>query len=160
VEYGVHGRELVQILRENVEKFIHDMELQGLTLINPLRDPATGKLIGNPQVVTDERGNLLPTYSHRVTLEKGLTVDEEQDLKSGGPVTPSQKAPTNLEESQGWVDYRIVGVFWAPQVSVEILTSYEEQAEKERLEREPLIWGPGDIAPRRPGKQNITIARS
>jgi|FLYL01.1.fsa_nt_gi hypothetical protein len=139
VEYGVRGSELRKKLIEATEKFIHAMELQGLTLI-PLPD-------GNPKVVTYEDGRPYATYSITHDLTKQQP-DELLDLQGKG--VPTLKQPMSLEDSRGYVDYRIVGVFWAPQVTIEILKKREQIIEEERAARHPRTWGFGRTTPNTP----------
>lgn len=149
VEYGVKGRELALLLRQNAEKFIRDMELQGLTLVTGLRDPVTGKPMGNPQVVTDEQGVPYGTYSVHNDLDTSLP-DELVDDQTRGGGRPTQREPRSLEDSGGLVDYRIVGVFWAPQVSIEIAKTREQIHAEEQAAKNPTRWGGGSSTPNRP----------
>jgi hypothetical protein len=139
LEYGVTGSELRRRLREGIEEFIKAMEAQGLTLI-PLPS-------GNPLVVTLEDGTPLRTYSFTKDLEKSAVVSDPSKTPED---TPTLKVPSSLEESGGYVDYRIVGVFWAPQVTLEILKSREQIKEEERQARNPRSWGYGSTLPNRP----------
>jgi hypothetical protein len=139
VEYGVKGRELQRLLGENCRKFIRAMELQGLELI-PLPD-------GNPVIVTDEQDRALPTYSATFDLMK-TAPDEAADARGAGAATLSQ--PMSLEDSRGFVDYRLVGVFWAPKVAIEIAKTRERLLREEREARNPRTWGYGKTVPDRP----------
>lgn len=147
VEYGVKGRELALLLRQNAEKFIRDMELQGLTLMTGLTDPITGRPCGNPQVVTNEEGVPYGTYSIHNDLEKGMP-DELVDDHSEGK--PTQVEPRSLEASGGLVDYHIIGVFFAPEVSVEIAVERDRILAAERDSKNPTKWGGGSATPNRP----------
>lgn len=150
VEYGVKGRELAIELHKNAEEFIRAMELQGLTLITGLKDPRTGQPLGNPQVVTDKQGVPYATFSVHNDLDRNALPDEIVDAKTGGQGTPTQKEPRSLDDSGGLVDYRIIGVFWAPKVSIEIATAREDRLAKERAAKNPTTWGGGSSTPNRP----------
>lgn len=139
VEYGVKGRELMEKLKKGARDFIRAMELQGLELI-PLPD-------GNPQVVTFEDGTPYGTYSISRDLMKAAP-DELLDANAAGVET--WKQPMSLEDSYGLVDYRIVGVFWAPQVSIEIAKTREALLREEKAKRNPRTWGFGKTTPDRP----------
>ena len=141
VEYGVKGRELRAKLRWAAEEFIKAMELQGLTLI-PLPE-------GNPQVVTNEQGVPYGTYSITDDLTK-TAPDELVDAKTQGQGTPTLKQPMNLDDSHGKVDYQIVGVFWAPQVSIEILKDRQQILDEENAAKNPTRWGGGSSTPNQP----------
>jgi len=148
VEYGVKGTELMTVLRAGMEKFIRAMELQGLTLI-PLPT-------GNPLCLTHPDGSGRPygTFSVTKSLDQAMPdelIDNTPD-KDGefgrGPAT--QREPRSLEDSEGWVDYHFVGVFWAPQVSVEIAVARDKLLAAERAKRNPTTWGGGRTTPNKP----------
>lgn len=141
VEYGVKGRELMDKLRWACIEFVRAMELQGLTVI-ALPD-------GNPLVVTDERGVPYGTYSITKDLEKSQP-DELIDAETGGLSAPTMKQPQSLDDSYGLVDYRIVGVFWAPQISVEIAKRRSQILDDEQAAKNPTTYGSGQSTPRKP----------
>ena len=147
VEYGVNGRELMRLLRRGVEKFIKAMELQGLTLI-PLPE-------GNPLCVTNEDDTPHATFSMTKDLEKNAP-DEYTDVKTGGQGPETLKVPSSLEMSDGMVDYRFIGVFWAPQVSMEIAKSIDLIHAEEKMANHPNVWGAGKTTPTVP---SIAIAK-
>lgn len=147
VEYGVTGTELMKKLRNATEKFIRAMELQGLTLISLPN--------GNPLVVTNDDGSPRATFSMTHDLIK-TQPDELLDAKSIGKGPETMKIPQSLEDSQGMVDYRIVGVFWAPQVSIEIAKTRERIRDEEKQSLNPRTWGAGQTTPDKP---SIAIAR-
>ena len=138
VEYGVNGRELMRELRHGCEKFIKAMELQGLTLI-PLPE-------GNPMCVTNVDDTPRPTFSMTKDLEK-TAPDEYIDAKTGGAGPNTLRVPSSLEMSDGMVDYRFVGVFWAPQVSVEIAKTIDQIHAEEKANTNPKVWGAGKSTP-------------
>lgn len=139
IEYGVKGKELMEKLRKGAQDFIKAMEMQGLELI-PLPD-------GNPQVVTNADGTPYGTYSISRDLER-MAPDELLDAAGAGVET--WKQPMSLDDSYGLVDYRIVGVFWAPQVTVEIAKTRERLRAEERAAKNPRTWGYGKTVPDRP----------
>lgn len=141
VEYGVKGRELMDKLRKGAEAFIHAMELQGLELI-PLPD-------GNPQVVTNSEGVPYGTYSVSRDLMRAAP---DELLDSNGVGAETWKQPMSLDDSYGLVDYRIVGVFWAPQVTVEIAKTRDKLLAEERAAKNPRTWGYGKTTPDRPSQ--------
>lgn len=140
VEYGVKGRELMDKLAKGARDFIRAMEMQGLELIH-LPD-------GNPTVVTFDNGRPYGTYSISRDLEKAQP-DELLDANGGmGPET--WKQPMSLDDSYGLIDYRIVGVFWSPQVSIEIAKTREQLRAEERAAKNPRTWGAGKTTPDTP----------
>lgn len=141
LEYGVKGAELMAKLREGCAKFIRAMELQGLTLI-PLPQ-------GNPLCVTHKDGTPYATYSVSRSLLERMP-DELEDYQTQGQGPKTQKEPRSLEDSYGLVDYRFVGVFWAPQVSMEIAIERDKLLAKERAAKNPTVWGGGSSTPNRP----------
>lgn len=146
VEYGVKGQELMRVLREGCRKFIRAMELQGLTLI-PLPQ-------GNPLCLTYADGRPYGTYS----VTEQLMQQQPDELLDNTPDSDGEwgrgpstlRMPTSLEDSKGWVDYGFVGVFWAPQVSLEIAVEREKLLAEERAAKNPRTWGGGRSTPNRP----------
>ena len=59
----------------------------------------------------------------------------------GEPLPRSRE--TSLEETLGMVEYRCVGIFWAPDRMVEALKSKQAIVDEERLEKNPLMFGYG-----------------
>ena len=129
-EYGVRGAELERELRKAQDSFLRAMELQGLTLY---RMPG----FNNPVWITSEDGEFVSWYA--IDWE-GKRIKKE--LKSGGFVEMTHNLETSLEDSAGMVEYRIVGVFWGPMRSIEILKSKDEIKAEEREARHPVIFGP------------------
>lgn len=118
LEFGVRGPELERELRDAQEKFIRDMELRGLTLYD-----APG--LANPTWIENPDGEKAAFYA----------IDwEGKKVKDGMPV----KRETTLEETGGMVEYRCVGIFWAPETSYEHLTSRADRLAKEKQERHPI----------------------
>jgi hypothetical protein len=141
VEYGVKGKELMDALKKGARLFIRAMELQGLDLI-PLPD-------GNPQVVTNADGTPYGTYS--ITRDLGRAApDELIDAQTNGEGRETLKQPMSLNDSYGMVDYRIVGVFWAPKVSVEIAVRRDKILAAEKAAKNPTTWGYGKATPDKP----------
>lgn len=146
VEYGVKGAELMTVLREGCRKFIRAMELQGLTLL-----PLPG---GNPLCVTHKDGRPYATYSISHSLMQAMPdelLDNTPDSAGETGKGPStQLEPRSLEASKGFVDYRFVGVFWAPQVSVEIAVERDKLLAREKAAKNPRTWGSGKSTPSKP----------
>lgn len=148
VEYGVKGQELLNKFRAAAEEFIRAMELRGYELI-PLPQ-------GNPQAVTNPDGTPYGTYSVTKDLEKAGdgsapgAPSEGLDELTEGKGAPTFRQPMSLEDSQGWIDYRIIGVFWAPQVAMEIAVEREQLLAQERAARNPRTWGGGKTTPNTP----------
>lgn len=130
-EYGVRGSELERLIRRMTERFIRAMEARGYRLVN---------FPGNPAVVTNPDGSPMASYAldweaSTAELERvreGASPNDEEQ----GPVP--RKMPSSLEESKGMVEYRIVGVFWAPERKIEIVTTLDAIREAERKARNPV----------------------
>ena len=88
-------------------------------------------------------------YSISKDLEKPAP-DELLDWQTDGHGPETLKQPTNLDMSQGLVDYRIVGVFWAPEVSIEIAVDRARILEGEKQAKNPRTWGYGKSLPDTP----------
>lgn len=141
VEYGVKGQELRRALLKAIDSFIKAMSLQGLTLIDLPQ--------GNPLVVTNDDGTPMGTYSITRDLTKAQP-DEIIDRETFGQGPKTLKQPRSLDDSYGMVDYRIVGVFWAPQVSMEIAVERARILQAEKDSRNPTTWGGGSATPNHP----------
>ena len=130
LEYGVRGRELQDALRAGMQKFIRGMELQGLTVI-PLAE-------GNPRVVISDGDPDKPygTYSVTNDLDRAAP-DELIDHATGGGGASTFREPRSLEDSGGMVDYHFIGVFWAPQVSIEIAIDRAKLIAQDKASRNP-----------------------
>ena len=90
----------------------------------------------NPVWVSSEDGELVAYYA----------IDWEGKRKA--PMGPDglplpRTRETSLEDSEGEVEYRIVGIFWTPQWAVEFIKNKYQIAEEERLARQPIQWGHG-----------------
>lgn len=131
LEYGVHDRELELELRKAQEIFIRQMELQGLTLVRRAG-------FDNPVWVTNPDGNMSAFYAidwEGKRPSKIMTVSGEVEM----PTTRE----TSLEETGGEVEYRVVGVFWGPKTSIEVLRDKQLIKDQERAARSPALYGPG-----------------
>ena len=131
LEHDVQGRNLEKELETAQARFIHYIELRGYTLYQ-----APG--FTNPVWITHEKSDELKAY---------YAIDWEGTRKTGKRVGPDgkplpRKRETSLEDSEGLVEYRIVGIFWAPETSVEILTDKEKRMIDEKLGRNPKQFGP------------------
>jgi hypothetical protein len=148
LEYGVKGTELERNLQGAQEAFIRSMELRGLTLA---KVPA-GQV--NPQWVTDSQGRLSANYAIDWTGERRQKVQT-----AGGLVETANKKETSLEETDGMVEYRIVGIFWAPETAIEMLRHPGQARDEERLAKKPTSFGAGGIqlpgTPSYPGEAEI-----
>lgn len=130
LDYGVRGPELERELRSAQEKFLRAMELRGLILYRHVGLP-------NPTWVENPDGSEAAFYAidwegKRPRIERRI----------GGDMQVANIRETSLEETQGEVEYRIVGIFWAPKRAVEVLTSIAERKEREAYERHPKSFGP------------------
>ena len=129
LEYGVKGPELERELRKAQDTFVRSMELQGMVLYKH-----SG--LDNPVWTTNEDGSPLAVYAidWEGTRNKRVGAD-------GNPL-PALRA-TSLEETDGMVEYRIVGIFWSPKRSMEILRSRLDILNEERQSRHPTVFGVG-----------------
>lgn len=131
LEYGVKGRELELELRKAQDTFIRAMELHGLTLVR-----AAG--LTNPVWVADEEEKLVATYA--IDWEGSRP---QKTMTAGGEVELPTTRETSLEESRGMVEYRIIGIFWGPKTTLEVLRDKQLIKDEERAERAPITFGPG-----------------
>lgn len=130
-DHELQGRQLEIELLHAGEKFIRDMELRGLTLYNgPL-----GPKQSNPMWIEKPDGEYAAYYAIDWTGErqpKGREGFTNEDIPHDREMS--------LEDSEGMVEYRIVGIFWAPSVSYEYLTSRADIVAKEKQEKHPVSF--------------------
>ena len=129
LEYGVRGEELMRELRNSMGMFIRAMEQQGMILYE---DPR----LDNPQWAAAETGEMSAFYAIDWLGDRPAVVGPD-----GEPLPRSRE--TSLEETLGMVEYRCVGIFWAPDHMVEALKSKQAIVDEERLEKNPLMFGYG-----------------
>lgn len=132
LEYGVKTDELKRELDSATATFLKHMELRGLILYN---HPALQ--FANPGWIASSPGHPLPFYG----------VDWEGKRKKrrapDGKELP-RIAESSLEETEGEVEYRIVGIFWTPKRATEIIVSGQGILDKELAAKNPIRFGPGD----------------
>lgn len=129
LEYGVRGEELQRELVKSMGMFVRAMEQQGMFLYN---DPR----VDNPQWATTETGEMSAVYAIDWLGDRPPAIAPD-----GNPLPHSRE--TSLEETQGMVEYRCVGVFWAPDHMVEALVSKQAIEDEEKLAKNPFRFGPG-----------------
>ena len=155
--HDLKGRLLEQELAKATQEFVYWIELRGWTLAH-----VPGHK--NPQWVTDGSGPMayyaIDWLGERTGTKRSQTPMEH---RGGGDHYPTRdehrgtlptKRETTLDETDGMVEYRCVGVFWAPEVITEMLGSIYERKERERQAKNPVIFGPGGqrlqhLAPRK-----------
>ena len=146
LDHDCKGRLLEQELARATGEFVRWMELRGWTLAN-----VPG--VKNPQWVTDGHGQMAAYYA--IDWEGNRTGTKEAQRRmadrTGGDQYPTRdehrgvlptKRETTLEETDGMVEYRCVGVFWAPELVIETLGSVYERKERERKAKNPVVFGP------------------
>ena len=145
LQHDLKGRLLELELAKATEEFVRWMELRGWTLAS-----VPGRK--NPQWVTDG-DNKMAFYAIDWEGNRTGTKRAQEPIKhlTGGDRYPTRDAhrgvlPTKremtLDETDGMVEYRCVGVFWAPEVIIETLGSVYERKESERKARNPVVFGP------------------
>ena len=139
LDYGVRGEELKRELSQAGDKFVRDMELRGLTLYRPpggyLAVPQTDgstKIMSNPYWIENPDGEYANWYAIDWLNER-----PRKEQRTGGEYNVARDRETSLEDSQGMLEYRIIGIFWAPERSIEMLTSIAERKEREQAAKNP-----------------------
>jgi len=113
---------LEKLIKERTAQFIRDMSLRGYELYR-----------GVPiKVVSHEDGTPMAFYAIDWTGAPETAPD-------GGDM-PKLRA-TSLEESKGMVEFRMVGMFWAPERMMERLVSRDEILKGERQAKNPIQFG-------------------
>lgn len=140
LDHGVRGPELDRELRTATEDFMRAMEMRGLILYRP----PGGRLITqqgmmtNPAWIENPDGEAAAFYAIDWEGKRPRT-EVRADGREHVLPTPRERS---LEDSRGEVEYRIVGIFWAPRRAVEMLVSRSERLEQERRARNPKVFGP------------------
>mgnify|MGYP001581904907 FL=1 len=143
--HDLQGRLLEVELQRALETFVMRMEQRGWRLYS---HPSLPK---NPVWTTDGKGKMAAYLAidwqgeytgTKRAQEKQLTGDDSyttRDAHRGQLPTPRERT---LEDSDGMVEYRCVGVFLAPETPVEIAVNSYERKQRERADRKPVIFGP------------------
>ena len=129
LDYGVRGRELELELESATREFIRAMELQGMELVSIPNKP-------NPVWTYNDDGSPLAVYAID-------WFDERQKRKGPDGKPIAKKRETSLDDSEGVVEYRVVGVFWVPEQAVEIVKSRLQIHREEREAKHPTQFGYG-----------------
>jgi len=131
LEYGMSGSTLEKELKAARASFLHSMELRGMTLYSK---PG----FRNPAWVTNEDGSPMAIYA--------IDWEGKRKPRLGPDGLPLPRVrETSLEESEGEVEYRIVGVFWAPKVPMEVPVARDDIRQAERAARNPMVFGPSRL---------------
>lgn len=142
--YDLQGRLLELELKKAAEEFVRAMELRGWTLMRNLPIP-------NPQWTTDGEGRMAPYLAIDWEGNFPSTKRAQEAAKHYGdpryPTRESHQGPlpttreTSLEDTDGNVEYRCVGVFIAPEVMIEQImhVKSQEEAAKNRVTFGPTL---------------------
>lgn len=140
------GRLLEIDLAKATEEFVRSMELRGWTLASiPGVKP-------NPKWVTDNDGRMVGYYAIDWLGDRTATKEAQKRRTQHGdprfPTRPAHEGPlptrreSSLEDTDGMVEYRCVGIFWAPELMIELLTSADDRKQQEKAAKNPVIFGP------------------
>ena len=149
-DIGVRGPELERELRLAGEKFIKDMENRGLRLYNPpggYLPGQDGSKMSNPSWVKYAGGDNHPAAFYAIDWE-GKRPKEQVRVTGNDPdvketwIDLPTKRETSLEETDGEVEYRIVGIFWVKASAVPVVTDRQVRLAAERAARNPKVFGP------------------
>lgn len=133
LEHGVKGEELERELNSAREEFIRAMAARGMILYD---------MPGNPKWIVEPTGEYAAWYA--IDWEGKRS---RKEVRTGGNVVELPKVREgSLEDSEGEVEYRIVGIFWTPERSIEILVHKQQIKDEERAAKSPMIFGQGSAA--------------
>jgi len=132
LEYGVKGSELERELRLAQEDFVRAMELRGMILYRRVG-------FNNPVWVMQD-GEPLAFYA----------IDWDGKRKTGRKLGPDglplpKEREYSLEDSEGEVEYRVIGIFYAPERAIEIMVDVQDILDKEKIDRNPIQFGYGKL---------------
>jgi hypothetical protein len=147
---GVRGPELERELRLAGEKFVKDMENRGLTLYQPqggYLQGQDGQRMTNPAWVKYEGTEDQAAAFYAIDWEgkrkkEQVMVSGNDPAVSGEMIDLPTTRETSLEETEGEVEYRIVGIFWARKGATEVVTDRQQRLAAERAARHPVVFGP------------------
>lgn len=143
--HDLQGRLLERELQAALESFVRSMEQRGWRLYS---HPSLPK---NPVWTTDGQGRMGAYLAIDWFGEYTGTKRAQEKQLTGGDSYPTRDAhrgqlPTprerTLEDSDGMVEYRCVGVFLAPELPIDVVTNSYERKQQERASRHPVIFGP------------------
>ena len=123
LDYDMEGSLLEEELSHWRLRFLNDMDKRGYSLVEGVPN--------NPKWVSFKDGQ--PKAYYAVDWEG----KRPARLGPDGESLPRLRE-TSLEETGGMVEYRIVGVFYTPEKTSEILTTKTAIREAERASRNPL----------------------
>ena len=146
----MNGRLLEIELDKALESFVYYMELAGLRLwtgdLQGMRNPdwvrwmpqdaVPGAIIGDVKAwfAMDWEGKRTPIYMN----EDGTPhLDEEGQL-----IYLPNSRERSLEDSEGMVEYRCVGAFWANPVMTEIVRDRDDILADEKAAKNQVVFGP------------------
>ena len=150
-DVGVRGPELERELAAAGEKFVKDMSNRGLSLYHPpggYLPGQDGRKMTNPswvQYAEGEHNEAAAFYAidwEGKRPKKQVLVSGNDPYVSGEYVDLPTTRETSLEETDGEVEYRIVGIFWCKKTAVPVATSIQERLATERAARHPVVFGP------------------
>lgn len=149
--FDLQGRLLEVELRKALVEFVYWMELKGFTLY---RHPGLPK---NPVWIGGRKDSPLvafPAIDWEGSFKATKDAQRKQDQLTGGdrfPTRDAHRGPLpvtvntetySLEDTDGLVEYRCVGVFIAPKVMIDILGDKYTRKQEEKAARHPAIFGP------------------
>ena len=149
-DVGVRGPELERELRLAGEKFIHDMEARGMALYHPpggYLPGQDGSKMSNPSWVKYADAPDHPAAFYAIDWEskrkkeRVRVTGNDPDVKEEWIDLPTRRE-TSLEETEGEVEYRIVGIFWVKATAVPVVTDRQVRLAAERAARNPKVFGP------------------
>ena len=140
--FDCQGRLLEQEIASATESFVRSMELRGWTLYRGLKR--------NPVWATDGDSKMafyaidwFSEYTGTKRAQKkaehlsGGNGYQTRDAHRGPMPTPRERS---LEETDGFVEYRCVGVFIAPETVIEVLGNSYERKQQEKAARNPVSF--------------------
>ena len=139
--HDLQGRLLEIELARWLATFVRDMENRGYKLFNTPNNPrwaeANGKTLAYYAI--DWEGTFKSTRDAKVRREEFANDPNARDAHKG-PL-PNRRE-TSLEDSDGMVEYRCVGVFWAPEMQIDVTTDAYLRRQQEAAARNPATFGP------------------
>ncbi len=147
---GVRGPELERELRLAGEKFVKDMENRGMALYHPpggYLPGQDGRKMTNPSWVQYAEAENQAAAFYAIDWE-GKRPKERVRVTGNDPsvketwIDLPTRRETSLEETDGEVEYRIVGIFWVKATAVPVVTDRQTRLATERAARHPVVFGP------------------
>jgi hypothetical protein len=140
--HDLQGRLLELELAQSLSQFVHDMESRGYSLFNMPDNPRwsgeKGKALGYYAI--DWNGEFKSTRDAKARRAEHAN-DPQYPVREAHDGPLPNRRESSLEDCDGMLEYRCVGVFWAPEVQIDVVTDSYLRKQNEVAARNPAVFG-------------------